>query len=111
MFVIRDARPPHRPSSSAALTAADLGALYQQAAGSRQNAAAWSAIFEAGFREFVETAQADRDPNWRCSWTAPARAMRATYQREITISRRTFPFSPTVGSVSPTSACSHSVGS
>src|SRR5260370_41257803 len=62
MFVIRDAVRRTVQFERSFWSGADLGALYQQAAGARQNAGRMERIFEAGFRE-VEKVRKQTGPD------------------------------------------------
>jgi biopolymer transport protein TolQ len=66
-------------------------------------------IFEAGYREFTKLrGQKTLDPATVVD--GARRAMRATYQREIDDLEAHLAFLASVGSVSPTSACSAPCG-
>jgi len=100
MFVIRDAVRRTDQFERSFWSGADLGALYQQAAGSRQNAGSMERIFEAGFREFVKLRK-QTGTNLAVLMDGTRRAMRATYQREMDHLEAHLSFLATVGSVSP----------
>lgn len=100
MFVIRDAVRRTDQFERSFWSGADLGTLYQQAAGSRHNAGTMERIFEAGFREFVKLRK-QTGTNLAVLMDGTRRAMRATYQREMDHLEAHLSFLATVGSVSP----------
>jgi len=100
LFVIRDAVRRTDQFERSFWSGADLGTLYQQAAGSRQNAGSMERIFEAGFREFVKLRK-QTGTNLAVLMDGTRRAMRATYQREMDHLEAHLSFLATVGSVSP----------
>jgi len=100
MYVIRDAVRRTDQFERSFWSGADLGTLYQQAAGSRHNAGSMERIFEAGFREFVKLRK-QTGTNLAVLMDGTRRAMRATYQREMDHLEAHLSFLATVGSVSP----------
>jgi len=100
LFVIRDAVRRTDQFERSFWSGADLGTLYQQAAGSRHNAGSMERIFEAGFREFVKLRK-QTGTNLAVLMDGTRRAMRATYQREMDRLEAHLSFLATVGSVSP----------
>ena len=100
LFVIRDAVRRTDQFERSFWSGADLGTLYQQAAGSRQNAGSMERIFEAGFREFVKLRK-QTGTNLAVLMDGTRRAMHATYQREMDHLEAHLSFLATVGSVSP----------
>ena len=100
LFVIRDAVRRTDQFERSFWSGADLGTLYQQAAGSRHNAGSMERIFEAGFREFVKLRK-QTGTNLAVLMDGTRRAMRATYQREMDHLEAHLSFLATVGSVSP----------
>jgi len=99
-FVIRDAVRRTDQFERSFWSGADLGTLYQQAAGSRHNAGSMERIFEAGFREFVKLRK-QAGTNLAVLMDGTRRAMRATYQREMDHLERHLAFLASTGSVSP----------
>ena len=100
LFVIRDAVRRTDQFERSFWSGADLGTLYQQAAGSRHNAGSMERVFEAGFREFVKLRK-QTGTNLAVLMDGTRRAMRATYQREMDHLEAHLSFLATVGSVSP----------
>jgi biopolymer transport protein TolQ len=100
MFVIREAIRRTDQFERSFWSGADLGTLYQTAAGSRQNAGSMERIFEAGFREFVKLRK-QPGTNLPVLMDGTRRAMRATYQREMDHLESHLSFLASVGSVSP----------
>ena len=100
MFVIRDAVRRTDQFERSFWSGADLGTLYQQAAGSRHNAGSMERIFEAGFREFVKLRK-QTGTNLAVLMDGTRRAMRATYQREMDHLESHLSFLASTGSVSP----------
>ena len=100
LFVVRDAVRRTNQFERSFWSGADLGTLYQQAAGSRHNAGSMERIFEAGFREFVKLRK-QTGTNLAVLMDGTRRAMRATYQREMDHLEAHLSFLATVGSVSP----------
>jgi len=100
LFVIRDAVRRTDQFERSLWCCADLGTLYQQAAGSRHNAGSMERVFEAGFREFVKLRK-QAGTNLAVLMDGTRRAMRATYQREMDHLEAHLSFLATVGSVSP----------
>jgi biopolymer transport protein TolQ len=100
MFVVRDAMRRTDQFERSFWSGADLGTLYQAAAGSRNNAGSMERIFESGFREFVKLRK-QTGTNLAVLMDGTRRAMRATYQREMDHLESHLSFLATVGSVSP----------
>jgi biopolymer transport protein TolQ len=100
LFVIRDAVRRTDQFERSFWSGADLGTLYQQAAGSRHNAGSMERVFEAGFREFVKLRK-QTGTNLAVLMDGTRRAMRATYQREMDHLERHLAFLASTGSVSP----------
>ena len=100
LFVIRDAVRRTDQFERSFWSGADLGTLYQQAAGSRHNAGSMERVFEAGFREFVKLRK-QTGTNLAVLMDGTCRAMRAIYQREMDHLEAHLSFLATVGLVSP----------
>jgi biopolymer transport protein TolQ len=100
MFVVRDAMRRTDQFERSFWSGADLGTLYQGAAGARTNAGSMERIFESGFREFVKLRK-QTGTNLAVLMDGTRRAMRATYQREMDHLESHLSFLATVGSVSP----------
>jgi len=100
MFVIRQAVRRTEEFERSFWSGADLGTLYQAAAGARANAGSLERVFESGFREFVKLR---KQPGISLAvlMDGTRRAMRATYQREMDHLESHLSFLATVGSVSP----------
>jgi biopolymer transport protein TolQ len=78
----------------------DLGRLYAEASGRKQQLGGLEAIFEAGLREFNRTRQR-RGMDARAQLEGAQRAMRATTSREIDGLERNLEFLANVGSITP----------